>query len=111
MRKGLAVVACGLCLGWAAPVGAQQQSASFFTGVNPRNINFKPVDTSNFYKTYNLTSVVKPAHPPKAFSLSTIFHPLSMLSWPPQIGQSTYPPTTMTFPTVTVPRSNIVLPQ
>jgi hypothetical protein len=92
MRKGLAAMALCLCLGWAAPAGAQQPATSFWTGADPRHINFTPVDTSQFYKKYNLTQVVRTPTQQKAFDLSNIFPKITMPSWPPKIGSSQYPP-------------------
>jgi hypothetical protein len=93
MRKGLAALALalGLGLGLAAPATAQQPATSFWTGANPRNITFTPIDTSHWAKQYNIPQTLRRPTQQKAFNLSNIFHPFTLPSWPPKIGQSNYP--------------------
>jgi hypothetical protein len=106
MRTGLAAVALCLCLGWAAPIWAQQPAASFWTGVDARNITFTPIDTSQFLKTYNASGAIRTPQQQKAFNLGNIFHSFSLPSWPPKLGSSPKPdPTQSLFP---FPRRRVV---
>jgi hypothetical protein len=134
MRAGWTVVALGLGLGFAPVATAQQnvgsqEAAGFFTGVNPRNITFTPVDTSKVVKQYN--SLVRQPSQPSAFNISRIFHPFStsqairkpsqlsafnvmnifhpftMPRWPPLIGSSTPP---SPIQTMTVQSRNFLAP-
>jgi hypothetical protein len=91
MRTGLAALALCLCLGWAAPAGAQQPANSFWTGADPRQITFTPIDTSTFYKTHNFSNVIRTPSQQSAFNISNIFHSFSLPSWPPKIGSSPTP--------------------
>jgi hypothetical protein len=46
MRKGMWFATLGLALVLTAPALAQQDMGSFFTGVHPSDIKYKPVDVS-----------------------------------------------------------------
>jgi hypothetical protein len=66
----------------------------------------KPIDTMSAFPQQNLIGKVRTPSTLSAFSLGNIFHTFSLPSWPPRIGQSTFPqPTTMT-----VQPSSIVMP-
>ncbi len=100
MRIWPAALVASLGMVWAAPARAQSasvpigsaQATTFWSGVSPRNITFKPIDTTQFYKQHNLTQYMRTPAPSRAFSLTSIFHPFSAPSWPPKIGQSQAPP-------------------
>jgi hypothetical protein len=47
VRKGMGLAAVGMGLALAVPVQAQRDGASFFTGVRPSDIVYKPIDLSN----------------------------------------------------------------
>jgi hypothetical protein len=116
MRTGLATLALGLALGLAAPARAQQtvdtqQATSFFTGVNPRNINFTPIDTSSFYRQYS-SQIIRVPQPQSAFSLSNVFRQMPTLSWPPRLGSSQTPnPKNNPFTAGTVAGTPLTLPK
>src|SRR5262249_4829457 len=81
MHKGLGILTLLVTLALVAPGGAQQQkpASSFFTGVDPRDIRFKPIDTSNAFRT---------PRQPKAFSLTNLFHKFTLPSWPPKVASA-----------------------
>jgi hypothetical protein len=124
MRKAHALMALCLVLGLTARVAAQQTSAtSFFTGVDPRTIVSKPIDTSKALAAFNTTNAFPMVGQQRAFSLTNIFHPFTLPSWPPRLGKSIFPagllpqqqPTfqplsSKDLPTMQVSRSTTVLP-
>jgi hypothetical protein len=92
MRNGVRTVAVLVALGLALRAEAQQSPASsFFTGANPRQINFKPIDVSQATKAFNMSNMVPRPTPATAFSFSNIFPRMSMPSWPPKVGVNQLP--------------------
>jgi hypothetical protein len=85
MRTSLASLA--LCLFMAA--GAQAQ---VWSGANPRPINFSQVNTNKMAQPRNVSSAFKSPTQHQPFSLTNIFHPFSLPSWPPKHGVAV-PPT------------------
>jgi len=97
MRTGLGILAVLAGLGLAAPARAQSQASTFFTGVNPHNIQNKPIDVSKAFKAFNGNNLVKTV-PTKTFDLSRIFHPFSGPTFPPKVGHSNFPASTVKRP-------------
>jgi len=116
MRTGWIALGLMVGLGLAAPALAQQnlgsaQVQSMFTGVNPRNITFTPIDTSKAFKQLNSQVIRFPSSQPP-FSLSNLFRSMPILSWPPRLGVSSPPAQAggSTFTRV-VPRTPFMVPQ
>lgn len=83
MRRALSVLGAMTMLALVLPVEAQQQAASFFTGVNPRNIQNKPVDVSRSMKTLNVNKAFHKQPAPRPFSLANMLPKFHMPTWPP----------------------------
>jgi hypothetical protein len=86
MRIGLYLFAAALVVSLAVAVTTKaQQTApaeSFFTGVNPKNIKFVPVDVTSDMKTFNVSQAFRTSRPPAPFTLSQLFPKISFPSWP-----------------------------
>jgi len=85
MRTGLFVLTAvlNLALGVDAVAQQQGQAVSFFTGVNPQNIKFVPVDVSKATATLNVNKAFSTPRPPTPFILSSYFPKFTIPSWPP----------------------------
>jgi hypothetical protein len=86
MRTCTALLALATILGNAVPARAQQSASSFFTGANPRNITFKPIDVGQASKAFNMSNMFPSPVKQKSFSFSSFMPSLSMPSWPPRIS-------------------------
>jgi hypothetical protein len=87
MRNGVGRLTLVAVLGLALPAGAQQPGASsFFTGANPRNITFTPIDVSGASRTYNMNNVFHTPSPAKSISLTNFLSKFSIPSWPPKVA-------------------------
>src|SRR5690349_19295248 len=86
MRTGVGVVAVLGMLGLAMPAGAQTVASSFFTGANPRDIKFTPIDVGAASKAYNLSNSFHAPTAPSALNLSRFLPSFSSPSWPPKIA-------------------------
>lgn len=72
-------------------MGQQQQNSqasSFWTGVNPRAINFQKIDTSKALAPVNTSSVFRAPRAPSTFQLSNVFPKISLGSWPPKTANA-----------------------
>jgi|SRR6516225_2540163 hypothetical protein len=85
MRAGLFLLSMALVLALGVDAVAQQQgqASSFFTGVNPQNIKFVPVDVSKAMATLNVNKAFSTPRPPTPFILSNYFPKFTIPSWPP----------------------------
>lgn len=70
------------------PAQAQQQSSTFFTGVNPRDIKFKTIDVSNANRATNTSNMMRPVRQPQTFTLSNMFRSMTLGSWPPKVAST-----------------------
>lgn len=70
------------------PARGQQQGASFFTGVNPRQLNFKPIDVSHANRATNMSNMMRTPKQPQNFVLSNMFRSISMPTWPPKVAST-----------------------
>jgi hypothetical protein len=100
MRKSLAILA--LSLGLAVPASAQSPAASFWTGANPRQINFKAIDVTQFNRPGNVSAAFRRPSPTRGFVLSRMFPKINIPGWPPKIGSpaSSSPLVTSTSPII-----------
>jgi hypothetical protein len=81
----------------ALPARAQQQTqlqnpfASGFTGANPRDIKFTPIDVGKATRVFNLNNAVRAPAPPKTVGLGSFFPKFSLPTWPPRVGVNQLP--------------------
>ena len=90
MRAAMWVIGAALAVGYASPAHAQQSFTQTFNGVNPRNITMVPIDTNKALRSMNVSSAFRTPSQTKTFSLSNIFHKISMPTWPPRIATPTF---------------------
>jgi hypothetical protein len=87
VRRIIILIGAALPLALTAPAAAQQsQGAVFmsnFSGVNPRNINFVPLDTTKAMKNLNVNSAFRTPQQSQSLSLSSLFPKFQLGSWPP----------------------------
>ena len=87
MRTGTGLLAIAAFLGLALPAHAQTTGAStFFTGANPRQIKFVPIDVSKASQAFNMQNMVKTPTSQRPISLGNLLPKFSMPMWPPRIG-------------------------
>lgn len=81
------VASFGVCLSATGQQPTNQPPAnSFFTGVNPRNIQSKNlVQPGKALKNYNVTSALRPQPKPSVFNVGRVFPKISLASWPPTV--------------------------
>jgi hypothetical protein len=84
-RTFLASAVALLAMVLLTPAQAQQQSASFFTGANPRDIKFKTIDVTTANRSPNMSNMMRPVRQPQTFTLSNMFRNLTLGSWPPKV--------------------------
>jgi hypothetical protein len=65
--------------------------ATAFTGNDPRQIKFTPIDVSKASQAFKMNNMMRTPAPAKAFSFSNLMPKFSMPSWPPKIGVPTLP--------------------
>jgi hypothetical protein len=82
---GLGSLVLGLALVAQAPAQKTNQLTPFFNGVNPTHMNFKPIDTSQAMRTFNVNGAMRPPSAMRTFTLSQFFPRISLGSWPPKI--------------------------
>ncbi len=85
MRKTLAILVVVFSGYVLAPALAQQPASMFFTGANPRELKFKPIDISHANRPTNMSNMLRPQRTPKAFVLSNVFPRINLGSWPPKV--------------------------
>jgi hypothetical protein len=93
--RGFVALPVSVMLALAVPVMAQQPAGTFF-GSQPRNITFKPIDTSNAVGSLNVNKAFRPPRAPSTFSLSNVFPKISLGSWPPKTANPPVFPSTST---------------
>jgi hypothetical protein len=102
MRRAEWVLALILGLGLASPAWAQR-AFNFGGAVNPQQLNFVPIDTSQ---------AIGNVPRPQPFSIGNLFPKFHMPTWPPKIGQSPLPapssfPSTH-YPNTFIPRQPVI---
>jgi hypothetical protein len=102
MRAVVAIPCLVASLVLAVPVVAQQAGTNStttlinpfktgFTGADPREIKFTPIDVNKASKAFNLNNAFRTPAPAKTISLTNLFPKFSMPSWPPKIGVNQVP--------------------
>jgi hypothetical protein len=87
VRKIWALLVGMLVLVICLPALAQDpRASSFFTGVNPRDIQPKNlVQPTKALKNYNLSKTMRTPAQPSVFNLSRVFPKISLGRWPPVV--------------------------
>ena len=85
MLAGIGFLAA--CLPVLAQTPAQQQASSFFTGVNPRNIQSKNllVQPGKGMKNYNLNQTMRKQPQSSVFNVNKVFPKITLGTWPPVV--------------------------
>jgi hypothetical protein len=81
MRSGVGVMV--LAAGLIVSLQAFGQS---WTGANPRNLQFKPIDTSKAMKAFPTNKAFHTPSPVKNTGIDRFFPKLTLGSWPPRQG-------------------------
>ena len=116
MRKawwmGTVIASAALALPALAQQPDPEQAKSFFTGVNPRNINTVKVDPTKAMRGTNIGQALKPPVAQRSagiFSLGSYFPRVTVASWPPKLPTFSKVQTPATPKSTTVPRSAVSL--
>lgn len=82
MRKGFIVLGAVLALTFSLK-GFAQQKSSFWSGTDPRKVQFKQIDTTKAIRPSSATSAFHAPPKLKATGVDRFFPKLSLGSWPP----------------------------